>query len=95
MKYQITEEDYQNIVSLADCAVSASSKRDAKPFIDQLDFIANSGGYAGSAGNILSELCGYVKSASGNVSDKERYADFVKTALFKLRSFVDKEDGVL
>lgn len=83
MEYRITEKEYQNIEDLAHRAVSAHSKREAKSFIDRLEFIASFGGYAGSAGNILSELCGYVRCASGNVSDKERYADFVKTELFQ------------
>ena len=95
MEYRITEKEYQNIEDLAHRAVSAPSKREAKSFIGQLEFIASFGGYAGSAGNILSALCGYVKSASGSVSDKELYAGFVKNDLIRLRSFVDKEDGVL
>ena len=53
MKTHIEEEKFEEIRQLAERAVSAYSKNDAAPYIRRLEFISNSGGYSGSANNIL------------------------------------------
>ena len=70
MELKITQTEYDKIERLARCAISAYSKKDAKPYLTQLEFIANSGGYAGSVRNIISELYSSVSNAAGSVADK-------------------------
>ena len=90
MEYTITQADYDKIEQLARCAVSATSKKDAKYYIDRLEFIARSGGYAGSARNIIDELCSSVNNAAGSVADKSRKTYFVEVDLSKLKDFVEE-----
>jgi hypothetical protein len=90
MEYKITQTEYDKIEHLAHNAVSASSKNEAKPYLTQLEFIANSGGYAGSVRNIIGDLYGSVKNAAGNVADKSRRTYFVEMDLSKLKDFVEK-----
>lgn len=90
MEYKITQADYDKIEHLARCAVSTTSKKDAKYYIDRLEFIARSGGYVGSARNIIDELCSSVSSAAGSVADKSRRTCFVEMDLSKLKDFVEK-----
>lgn len=89
MKTCIEEDKFEEIKQLVNKAVSASSKKAAEPYIKRLEFISNFGGYVGSANNILGELVASVKTASGNVADKNRYLDFVWCDLYKLEDFVE------
>lgn len=89
MELKITKTEYNKIEHLAHCAISACSKKDAKPYLTQLEFIANSGGYAGSVRNIISELYSSVSNATGGVADKPRQICFVETDLFKLKDFIE------
>lgn len=90
MEHKITQADYDKIERLAHCAISAVSKKDAKCYIDRLEFIARSGGYAGSVRNIIGELCSSVSNAAGSVADKSRKSYFVEMDLSKLRDFIEK-----
>ena len=76
MEYTITQTEYDKIEHLAHCAVSCTSKKDAKYYIDRLEFIARAGGYAGSVKNIIGELCSSVSNAAGSVADKSRRVYF-------------------
>lgn len=89
MELKITQTEYDKIERLARCAISAYSKKDAKPYLTQLEFIANSGGYAGSVRNIISELYGSVSCAAGSVADKSRKTYFVEMDLCKLKNFIE------
>lgn len=88
MEYTITQAEYEKIEHLARCAVSCTSKQDAKYYIDRLEFIARTGGHAGSVKNIIGELCSSVSNAAGSVADKSRRAYFVDMDLSKLRDFI-------
>ena len=90
MEYTITQAEYDKIEHLARCAVSCTSKKDAKYYIDKLEFIARAGGYAGSVKNIIGELCGSVSYAAGSVADKSRRVYFVDMDLSKLRDFIEE-----
>ena len=89
MEHKITQTEYNKIERLARCAISAYSKKDAKPYLTQLEFIANSGGYAGSVRNIISELYSSVSNATGSVADKSGKTYFVEMDLSKLKDFVE------
>lgn len=89
MELKITQTEYNKIERLARCAISAYSKKDAKPYLTQLEFIANSGGYAGSVRNIISELYSSVSNAAGSVADKSRKTYFVEMDLAKLKDFIE------
>ena len=90
MELKITQTEYDKVEHLARCAVSAYSKKDANPYLTQLEFIANSSGYAGSVRNIISELCGSVRNAAGSVADKSRKTYFVEMDLAKLKDFIEE-----
>ena len=90
MEHKITQTDYDKIERLAHCAISAVSKKDAKCYNDRLEFIARSGGYAGSVRNIIGELCSSVSNAAGSVADKSRKSYFVEMDLSKLRDFIEE-----
>ena len=92
MKEYIEKEKYEEIKRLVDCATSACSKRDAAPYIKRLEFISSCGGYIGSANNILGELVSSVKTAAGNVSDKEHWLDYVACSLYKLDNYVEHDE---
>ena len=89
MELKITQTEYNKIERLARCAISAYSKKDAKPYLTQLEFIANSGGYAGSVRNIISELYSSVSNAAGSVADKSGKTYFVEMDLSKLKDFIE------
>ena len=89
MELKITQAEYDKIEHLARCAISAYSKKDAKPYLTQLEFIANSGGYAGSVRNIISELYSSVSNAAGSVADKSGKTYFVQMDLSKLKDFIE------
>ena len=69
-------------------ALSTPNKASAQKSIDRLAFLARD--FECSAYNKLSELCSYVKNASGRVADKDRKESFCKMDLFTLRRFVEK-----
>lgn len=89
MELKITQTEYDKIERLAHYAISAYSKKDAKPYLTQLEFIANSGGYAGSVRNIISELYSSVSNAAGSVADKSGKTYFVEMDLSKLKGFIE------
>lgn len=90
MEHTIAQTEYDTIENLARNAVSSASKKDAKHYIDRLEFIARSGGYAGGLRNIIGELCSSVINAAGSVTDKSRKAYFLEMDLSKLRDFIDE-----
>ena len=59
-----------------DQALSAPNKASAQKYIDRLAFLARD--FEGPAHNKLSELCAYVKNASGRVADKDLKSLFVR-----------------
>lgn len=92
VKTYIKREAYEEIKRLVDCAVSANSKRTAEPYIKRLEFISNCGGHVGSANNILGELVASVKTAAGNVPDKQHWLGYVTCNLYKLEDFVEHNE---
>lgn len=90
MRYEITKKEYEEIEDLVFHALNAPNKQEAKRYI----MILNNTGYdlAGSAKNILSELCASVDNASGRVADKARKESFCKMDLFKLEGYIKKEN---
>lgn len=90
-KAKFTVEEYENIEELVDLAISAPNKKEAKNYINKLDFY----GYniVGNTLNILNTLVACVDNASGMVSDKERKIFFVKQELSKLRRYGTEKDN--
>ena len=84
MKEKLTMEEYKEIEQLVESALNMPNKREAEKYINKIE----SYGYDlyGNASNILSELVGYVKDASGSVADKERRVYFAKSKLYILGS---------
>ena len=90
-KNNLTQNEFDEIKSLVDDALSAPTKKEASAYLQKLKFKAST--FSGTSGNILSELCGSVSAASGQVSDKARKESFCRTDLFKLESFIARENG--
>ena len=87
-KTKLTQAEYDEIENLANRALVAPNKKEAKGYIDRLAFLASD--FQGSVRNIINELCAGVKDASGRVSDKEHKEYFCKMDLYKLRGFILK-----
>lgn len=90
-KTKFTMEEYENIKQLVNSAIYASNKKEAKSYIDKLNFC----GYdvVGNTRNIFSSLVSYVDNASGMVDDKERKINFVKQELYKLKGYGVEKDN--
>ncbi len=81
-KTKFTLEEFENIKKLVDAAIDAQNKKEARSYINKLNFY----GYQveGNTRYILDSLVAYVENASGRVSDKERKISFVRQELYKL-----------
>ncbi len=90
-KTKFTLEEFENIKQLVDSAIYAPNKREAKNYINELDFC----GYdvVGNTRNIFNNLVAYVDNASGMVSDKERKISFVQHELYKMKKHGVEKDN--
>lgn len=94
MKMKLTQEEYDKVERLVECALGVRSKREAEPYISRLQFMHSTGGYGGYANIVFGELVAAVKSAAGQVRDKERLCGFARTSLYKLSGQVNHDsDG--
>ena len=69
MKYYLTKEEMDKIEELADYALSAHNKQDAKKYVQQIRLAVND--VWGASNNILNEMVAAIDNATGMVSDKE------------------------
>jgi len=84
MKTAITQNTYDEVSRLVECALSADTKKQAEPFTKRLEFLRSSGGYEGYVNCVFGDLIASTKRASGKVADKERLSSFARTDLYKL-----------
>lgn len=85
MKEYLSQEEYEKIKELVNCAVNAANKKDAENYIRKIQSYGY--GLVGRAYNILNELISYVKDAFGRVSDKERRIYAVNSKLYELETY--------
>ena len=85
MKYYLTQEEMHKMEKLADCALSAHNKQDAKKYIQQMRFAIND--VCGASKNILNEMIAAVDNAAGMVSDKASKASTAKQLIIKAQMF--------
>ena len=85
MKTAITQNTYDEVSRLVECALSADTKKQAEPFTKRLEFLRSSDGYGGYVNCVLGDLIASTKRASGKVADKERLSSFARTDLYKLK----------
>lgn len=90
-KTKFTLEEFEKIKQLVDSAIHAQNKREAKDYIDKLDFCGY--GIVGNTRNILNNLVACVENASGVVSDKERKISFVQQELYTLEWYGVEKDN--
>ena len=84
MRTAITQDTYDEVSRIVECALSADTKEQAEPFTKRLEFLRSSGGYGGYVNCVLGDLIASTKHASGKVADKERLSSFARTDLYKL-----------
>ncbi len=89
-KDKLTVEEFSQIENLMDCALTASNKKEAKPYIQQIEMIGLH--ITGSAKLILGQLTCAISSASGRIPDKDRQTDFAKMELYKLRDHLEPNE---
>lgn len=85
MRTAITQDTYDEISRIVECALSADTKKQAESFTKRLEFLRSSGGYEGYANCVFSDLIASTKCASGKVADKETLSSFARTDLYKLK----------
>lgn len=71
MKTTLTKEEYENIKQLADNAMDACNKDEARKYIDKIPYSVY--GLTGNANNVLGTLMAYVKNASGQVNIQHHF----------------------
>ena len=84
MEKKITQDIYNEIEQLVDCALDAKTKKDAEPYLKKLNYLHWSEGYGGYTNILFGELIASVQRASGSISDKEKLCRFARTCLYKL-----------
>ncbi len=85
MKYYLTKEEMKEIEKLADYALSAQNKQDAKRYVQQMRFAIND--IWGSSKNILNEMIAGIDNATGMVSDKATKTSTAKQLIIKAQMF--------
>ena len=84
MKTAITQNTYDEVSRLVECALNADTKKQAEPFTKRLEFLRSPSGYGGYVNCVFGDLISSTKRASGKVADKERLSSFARTDLYKL-----------
>ena len=74
-----------NLEALAEKAMSAYNKKDAKIYILQMNVVISD--VIGPSRNILSEMISAVDNATGNIHDKTRNMEFADQQMSKARMF--------
>lgn len=87
--YQITRQQFKEIEELVESATLSSTKESAKNYIAELK--TKRRWLTPPANFIFDELVSEVKVASGQVKDKEHWTQAALMSLYKLGSFVEKE----
>ena len=88
MRDHITEEEFDTIKKLVECATDAYNKTEAAPYIKKLTFLGTD--YQGYLLSVFSNLVSSISNAAGQVADKEKKLCFVNTDLYKLRRFIEQ-----
>lgn len=89
MKYYLTQEEMEKLEKLADYALSAHNKQDAKRYVQQMRFAIND--VWGASKNILNEMIAAVDNATGMVSDKTNKVSIAKQQIIKAKMYcIDK-----
>lgn len=81
MKDKLTPIEMAKLQELADCALTASTKKEADKYIAQIQFLVND--VMGYSANVLAEMISAIKNASGAVADKESKVEFAKQLIIK------------
>ncbi|WP_369283973.1 hypothetical protein [Oscillibacter sp. GMB15532] len=89
---KLTTEEFEKIESLVQRAVNASNKKEAKPFIDRLNFMKNTLTMQPYERIVYSELVSYTTAASGQVRDKQHWLNAVNQSLYKLKPLYGEGD---
>ena len=79
----------EKLEKLADYALSAHNKQDAKRYVQQMRFAIND--VWGASKNILNEMIAAVDDATGMVSDKTNKVSIAKQQIIKAKMYcIDK-----
>ena len=92
MKYYLTPEEMEKLEKLADYALSAHNKQDAKRYVQQMRFVIND--VWGASKNMLNEMVATIDNATGMVSDKDHKVCVAKQQIIKAKMFcVEKSNN--
>ena len=83
MKYYLTQEEMEKLEKLADCALSAHNKQDAKRYVQQMRFAIND--VWGASKNMLNEMVAAVSDATGQVADKAHRVSVANQLIIKAK----------
>lgn len=86
---KITQEQFDRIENLYESALSALTKKEAKVYIDQIEFVAT--GLEGYANILLYELINSLRAACGRVPDREIKKSHCNTCLYKLEGQIERK----
>ena len=89
---KLTSGEFDKIESLVQQAVNANNKKEAKPFIDRLNFMKNTMNMQPYERIVFGELVSYTTTASGQVRDKQHWLNAVNQSLYKLKPLYGEGD---
>ena len=81
MKDKLTPIEMAKLQELADCALTASTKKEADKYIDQMQFLVND--VMGYSANVLAEMISAIKNTVGAVADKESKEAIARQLIIK------------
>lgn len=85
MRYYLSEEEMNKIELLAEYALCAHNKEDAKKYIQQIYFVISD--VLGASKNILNEMIAAVENAAGTVADKINRVTIAKQLILKAKMY--------
>ena len=88
----LTSEEFAEIETLVLKATTAPNKKTAIPFINRLEFMQRTVDIQPYARLVFSELVSSVKTASGQIREKEHWLYAVNQSLYKLGALSEKPE---
>jgi hypothetical protein len=85
-RIKLSDEEMAKIEALVQKAITANNKKSATIYINQLELIQSTTDMEPYMKGVFCELVSYVKTASGQVREKEHWIQAVNQSIYKLKS---------